>query len=125
MLFREYIQEACEMKEPFEFSYIKPLLDWYETKKVSILYNQYDYLSLQRRYGASWWLIGHRYNEHLDKWEGFDIGEISNHDIRRLVEWARFTTKNGNTISILTSISTIDAVLNPIDEFLKNMQSED
>lgn len=50
MMFKDDIQEACKMKGPFEFSYIKPYFDWYETVKVSILYDQYNYLSLEKRY---------------------------------------------------------------------------
>ena len=120
-MFKADIQEACEVKEPFEFSYTIPCLDWYETINVSILYNQYNYLTLERRYGPSWWLLGDRFNKQLDQWERIDIGEISSYDIRRLVEWARFTTRNGSTISILAGVRAIDGVLNPIDAFLEIM----
>ena len=121
-MFKDDIQEATEAKEPFEFSYTKPWLDWYETIKVSILYNQYNYLTLERRYGSSWWLVGHIFNKQSDKWERVDVGQINNHDIKRLVEWARFTTKKGHTINILTEIRAIDGILNPIDEFLRIIQ---
>lgn len=123
-MFKKDLQEACAMKEPFEFSYTKPCFDWYKTEKVSILYNQYNSLTLERRYGPSWWLTGNRFNKHSDKWEKFDIGEISSYDIRRLVEWARFTTRDGRKISILTEVRAIDTGLNLIDEFLKIMKSE-
>ena len=121
-MYKADIQEACEVKEPFEFSYTKPCLDWYITENVSIAYNQYNSLTLERRYGPSWWLVGHKFNKHLDRWERIDIGEISSYDIRRLVEWAKFTTKNGRTINILTEVRAIDGVLNLIDEFLEIMQ---
>lgn len=121
-MFKSDIQEACEVKEPFEFSYTKPWLDWYRTENVSIPYNQYAELTLERRYSLCWWLVGHRFNKHLDEWERVDIGEISERDIRRLVEWARFTNKNGHTFSILTEVRAIDGDLNPIDDFLKIMQ---
>ncbi len=121
-MFKADIQEACEVKEPFEFSYVKSYGDWGTTKNVRIPYNLYNSLTLERRYGPCWWLVGYRYDK--DKWKGLDIGLISNYDIKRLVEWARFTTKNGRTINILTEVRAIDGSLNPIDEFLKIMQKE-
>lgn len=120
MLKKDYI-EASKVKRPFKFTYTKPLLDWYEDVNVSIAYDEYNYLTLERRYSDSWWVIGQKYIKDKDKWVSEQIGEIREKDIPRLVEWAEYTNRFGHQVSILNEIRTIDGYLNPIREFLRIM----
>ena len=113
--------EASKVKKPFKFTYTKPSLDWYEDVNVSIAYDEYSYLTLELRYGDSWWLIGKKYIKDKEKWVSEQIGEIRENDIPRLVEWAEYTNSFGNQISILNEVRGIDGCLNPIREFLKIM----
>lgn len=89
--------------------------------KVSIAYDKYNYLALERRYGGSWWVIGKKYIEDKDKWVSEQIGEIREKDILRLVEWAEYTNRFGHQVSILNEVRAIDGCLNPIREFLRIM----
>lgn len=120
MLKEDYIN-ASKVKKPFEFTYTKPSWDWYEDVNVSITYNKYNYLTLERRYSDSWWLLGQKYIEDKDKWVEEQIGEIMEKDIPRLVEWAEYTNRFGHRVSILNEIRTIDGCLNPIRGFLRIM----
>ena len=121
MLKEDYI-EASKVKKPFKFTYTKPSWDWYEEVDVSITYDEYCCLTLERRYSDSWWLLGHKYIEGKDKWVEEQIGEIREEDIPRLVEWAEYTNRFENQVSILTEIRGIDGCLNPIREFLRIME---
>ncbi len=120
-MLKEVYTEASKVKKPFKFTYTKPSLDWYEDVDVSIAYDEYNYLTLERRYSDSWWLLGHKYIEDKDKWVKEQIGEIRDKDIPRLVEWAEYTNRFGHQVSILNEIRTIDGCLNPIREFLRIM----
>lgn len=120
MLKKNYT-EVSKIKGPFKFTYAKPSLDWYEDVNVSISYDKYNYLVLEKRYGNSWWLIGVKYIKSKDKWISEQIGNIREKDIPRLVEWAEYTDKFGHQISILNEIRTTDGCLNPIRGFLKIM----
>ena len=120
MLKEDYIK-ASKVKKPFEFIYTKPSLDWYEDVNVSIAYDTYSYLVLERRYGGSWWVIGKKYVEDKDKWVSEQIGEIRERDIPRLVKWAEYTNRFGHQVSILNEVRTIDGCLNSIREFLRIM----
>lgn len=113
--------EASKVKRPFKFAYTRPSLDWYEDVNVSIDYNEYNYLALERRYGGSWWVIGKRYIEDNHRWISEQIGKISEEDIPRLVEWAEHTNIFGRRVSILNEVRAIDGCLNPIREFLEIM----
>lgn len=120
-MLKEDYTEASKVKKPFEFTYTKPSLDWYENVNVSITFDKYNYLAIERRFGGSWWLLGHKYINDKDKWIYEEIGEIRESDIPRLVEWAEYTNRFGHQVSILTGIRTIDGCLNPIREFLRVM----
>lgn len=120
MLKKDYT-EASKVKEPFKFTYTKPSFDWYVDVNVSIAYDKYNYLILERRYGGSWWLIGKKYIEEKEKWVSEQIGEIREKDIPSLVEWAEYTNSFGHQVSILNEIRAIDGELNPIGEFLHIM----
>lgn len=122
-MLKEDYTEASKVKKPFEFTYTKPSLDWYEVVEVSIAYDKYDYLALERRYGGSWWVIGKKYIEDKGKWVSEQIGEIRERDIPKLVEWAEYTDRFGHQVSILNEIRAIDGCLNPIREFLRIMQN--
>lgn len=95
-------------KEPFVFTYTKPLLDWYETIKVEIKPEDYYYFHLERRFGRTWWLVGcnpvDKPNYH---WENTVLGEIgteiSNYDVKRFIEWAK--TDGGSRITQINVIS--------------------
>ena len=121
MLKEDYI-EASKVKHPFQFTYTKPSLDWYENVKVSITYDQYNYLILEKRYGDAWWLIGQKYIKDKDKWIYEEIGEIGGEYIPKLVEWAEYTNRYGHQVSILSEVRAIDGCLNPIREFLEIMR---
>lgn len=77
-------------KEPFSFSYTEPFSDWYRTIDVVIQPDDYYYFKIERRLGSSWWLIG---SNPKDKpkyhWEENQIGEISEPNLRRFIEWAK------------------------------------
>lgn len=120
-MFKEDRIQAARKKKPFEFTYTKPSLDWYEDVNISITYDEYNYLILERRYGGSWWVIGKKHIEDKDKWVSEQIGEIREWDIPRLVEWAEYTNRFGHQVSILKEVGTIDGCLNPIREFLRIM----
>lgn len=111
-------------KSPFEFTYTRPSLDWYETVNVSLEFDKYDYLSLQRRFGPSWWLKGHKYNENREEWEETDIGRIEEDDIPRLIGWARYTDEWGNTHNLVLEISGLGTGLDVIDSFMKIMERQ-
>lgn len=121
MLKKEDYTESSKANNPFEFSYTRPSLDWYEVVNVSITYDAYDYLTLERRYGGMWWVKGKKYIEDKNKWVSEEIGEIREEDIPRLVEWAEYTDRFGHQVSILREVRAIDGCLNPIREFLKIM----
>jgi|GEM_PF-6890471 len=78
---REDYTEASKLKKPFQFTYTKPSLDWYEDVNVLIAYGEYNYLALELRYGGSWWVIGKKYIKDIDKWVSEQIGEIRKNDI--------------------------------------------
>ena len=121
-MFKEDYIEASKAKGAFEFTYTRPYLDWYETVNVSLPYDKYSYLTLELRYGGTWWLIGHKYCEDTYKWDRDEqIGEIYSPVIPRLVEWAEYTNKYGHRVSILQEVRAIDGCLNPIREFLTIM----
>ena len=120
MLKEDYI-EASKVKHPFKFTYTKPSLDWYEDVEVSITYDKYSYLTLEKRYGDSWWLIGKKYIKDEDKWVQEQIGEIRNEYIPKLVKWAEYINRFGHKVSILNEVRGIDGCLNPIREFLEIM----
>jgi len=120
MLKEDYIN-AAKVKEPFKFSYTKPSLDWYEFVDVSIAYDEYNYLTLEARYGGTWWVVGKKYIEDKLDWEYKQIGRIEERDIPRLVKWAEYTNRFGHQVSILNEVRAIDGCLNPIREFLKIM----
>ena len=93
-------------KEPFEFSYTVPVLDWYDIVKVKINPEDYYYFHLERRYGPSWHLIGCNPIDEYPYWKSKDLGclgyEGRDGDVKRFIEWAK--TKNGSRI---TQISTL------------------
>ena len=45
-MLKEDYAEASKVKKPFEFSYTKTSLDWYEDVNISIAYDKYAYLTL-------------------------------------------------------------------------------
>jgi len=77
-------------KDPFEFEYTVPCLDWYEVKKVVLNEDDYYYFRLERRFGPSWWLIGmspkDEPNYHREETQ---IGEIYDRDVKKFIEWAK------------------------------------
>lgn len=117
----EDMNQAAEEKGPFEFTTIRYTADWYINEKVSVEYNEYNYLSLEKRYGGTWYLVGHRINKYTEQWEAVNLGEILKKDIPRLVDWARYVNRYGHVISILTEVKAIDGELNVIDDFIKIM----
>lgn len=112
------VKEDYKVKRPFKFAYTRPSLDWYEDVDVTIVYDEYNYLALERRYGGSWWVIGKKYIEDNHRWISEQIGKISEKEIPKLVEWAEHTNIFGRQVSILNEIRSIDGCLNPIREFL-------
>lgn len=91
------------MEEQFCFDEFKPCLDWYEVVHHVINYTDYNYFKLHRRYGPSWWLFGSKYIEEDHSWETEEIGEISDADLVRFIEWSK--TKYGNKIIEIHMIS--------------------
>lgn len=102
-------------KKPFNFSYTKPCLDWFDTVNVTLNYDDYYYYKLERRFGPSWWIIGcntiEKPNYH---WEEKEIGRINDYDLLRFIEWNK--TKFGNKI---VEIKVINGGFNIFDEVKK------
>ena len=84
-------------EKAFEFKEFKPCLDWYETINHVINYNDYEYFKLDRRYGPSWWLYGKKLiEEPTYHWVEIEIGQISESDLPRFINWAK--TEYGSRI---------------------------
>ncbi len=76
-------------KEPFLFSYNRPFSDWFETVNVEINHDDYYYFKIERRFGPSWWLIGANPKQEPNyHWEYKQIGELSDRQLKRFIEWA-------------------------------------
>jgi hypothetical protein len=77
-------------KEPFQYQYTRPCLDWFEYVDVKIRPKDYYYFKLERRFGPSWWIIGMNTVEEPNyHWEEKQIGEIDERDLQRFIEWAK------------------------------------
>ena len=109
-----------DKKEPFNFKYIRPCLDWFDTKEVIINDDDYYYFKIQRRFGPSWWLIGSNppKDRNKYKWSETELGEIYEYDLKRFIEWA----KNKDGSSRITEINAICGSFNIIDEITKLQQ---
>ena len=105
------------MKEPFNFEYTMPSLDWYEIVKRTVSKDEYDWFELQLRYGPAWWLIGHKvdseWNDHKK-----EIGPLSKRDAVRFIEWAKREARGSN----LCEISAISSSLDLLEEISKLLQ---
>lgn len=113
-------------KEPFKFEYATPSLDWYRIIKVEIKPDDYYYFKLVRRYGLTWWLVGKNppaKNSQDYKWTEKEIGEISNCDIARFIEWAKFDY-GGSRIVEVSAISGSFDILKEIEKLLSDMRME-
>lgn len=77
-------------KEPFLFEWYQPTSDWYRTVNVEIKPDDYLYFGIERRFGPSWWLKGMNVkNETHRHWENEVIGQITDYDLHRFIEWAK------------------------------------
>ncbi|HEX3018523.1 MAG TPA: hypothetical protein VHP31_11825 [Caproicibacter sp.] len=104
-------------KEPFEYEYTQPSLDWYETVQVKIKPDDYYYFRLERRFGPSWWLIGEKPKNEPDyHWEEKEIGEIGERDLLRFIEWAK--DEWGSKIIEVHAISGSFDILEEIKELV-------
>ncbi len=84
--------------EPFTFSYTRPCLDWYETQKVEIRWNDFDEFRLELRFGPSVWLVGIVLYSDRNEIEEYQIGEFEHkEDLERFIEWNKKLCKNGGT----------------------------
>lgn len=109
-------------KEPFVFEYTMPLLDWYETIKVTIKPEDYYYFHLERRFGRTWYLVGcNPVDEPSYHWEYKELGqigsELSNYDVKRFIEWAK--SDNGSRITRINVISGSFDIFKEIEDIFK------
>ena len=109
-----------EIKEPFEFRYTYPSLDWYDVKKVIINDGDYYYFKIQRRYGPSWWLIGTNPPKDKNKfeWTETQLGEIENPDLIRFIKWAK-DKDGGSRITEINSLSGDFDIIKDVLDLLK------
>lgn len=106
-------------KEPFEFEYTVPCLDWYKIKKVVLQSSDYYYFRLERRYGPTWWLIGmNTVDEPAYHWEETQIGEIYERDLKRFIEWAK--QDYGSKLINIKAISGSFDILEEIKKLINN-----
>ena len=108
------------VKAPFKFSYTQPSLDWFETINVEIKPDDYYYFKLQRRYGPDWWLIGQNpppENSTHYEWSETDIGKISNRDLMRFIDWAKFDGSGSKIVEISVISGALD-IFNEIEDIL-------
>lgn len=107
------------MREAFIFQSVEPCLDWFSYKKHEIKEEDYTYFKLNRRYGPSWWLYGMKtVDEPTYHWEETEIGEISNADLSRFIEWAK--TEHGSRIVKVDMISSSFDVFAEIGNLLNS-----
>ena len=110
-------------KESFKYKYTKPCLDWFEWVSVEIKPNDYCYFRIERRFGPSWWLIGmNPKDEPKYHWQEIQIGEISDHDLQKFIEWAR--SENGSKIIAVKAICGTFDIIKEISRFVKLLEAE-
>lgn len=109
-------------KSPFEFRWTVPMLDWFEWKKASVNFDDYDAFKLVRRYGPTWWLIGLNVQETPYKIIETEIGELatkySNENVKRFIEWAKIDNVRSKLVEI-SVISTSFDLVKEIGDLLK------
>lgn len=107
------------IKEPFNFSYTIPVLDWYDEIEVTVNENDYDWFRLERRYGDknSWYLIGCKQQDQFPYHKDKDLGQIWLRDIKRFIEWAK-TKSGGSRILEIRAISSTFDLLETINKEL-------
>ena len=112
--------EEWEKKEPFRFEYTVPTYDWYDTVKVEIKPEDYYYFRIERRFGPSWWLVGKNPPDRGAedyRWTEKTIGELSEHNLARFVEWAKDGCR-GSRIIAVSAISGSFDILREIEKLL-------
>ena len=111
-------------KEPFEFRYTYPSLDWYGVKNVVINDGDYYYFTIERRYGPSWWLIGKNPPKDKNKteWSSEQLGEIEEPDLKRFIEWAK--EDRGSRITDIHSISGDFNIVEDIARLIKREEDK-
>lgn len=91
---KQWKENLIKEKGNFEFEYTVPTYDWYDVKKVSLGWEDYNFYRLERRFGCSlgeFWLIGvnvqsnDRY--YLDE---TDLGRLHPVDVARFIKWCEF-----------------------------------
>ena len=107
-----YIAEGeAQKKEPFKFEYTVPSLDWFDIVKVELQPDDYYYFKLERRYGPSWWLIGKNppaAGATDYRWTEKSLGQISDGDLVRFVEWAKCDFGGSRIIEIAAISGSFD-----------------
>lgn len=97
-------------KESFSYKYTRTCLDWFEWVSVEIKPDDYCYFRIERRFGPSWWLIGmNPKSEPKYHWKYEEIGEMSDLDLRRFVEWAK-QEKGSKIIEVKAICSSFDII---------------
>ena len=117
----DLFEEKLLPKEPFKFKYTMPSLDWYDIINVEIKPDDYCYFKLVRRYGPTWWLIGTNPpadNAKEYKWTEKEIGNISERDIARFIEWAKLEYGGSKLIEISALSGSFD-ILREVEKLLK------
>lgn len=111
-------------KEPFEFRYTYPSLDWYGVKNVVINDGDYYYFTIERRFGPSWWLVGTNppKDKNKFKWTETSLGEIEESDLKRFIEWAK--RDDGSRITEIRSIAGSFDILKDIARLIKREEDK-
>lgn len=118
-------------KEPFEYEYTMPSLDWYTTHRITIKWNDYDSFELQRRYGGEFelWLIGYKTVDdgHI-RLKKTELGYLTPYYIKAFLDWCEFDFWGNKKANKITTISVISADINlfeVIDKIIKLRESEE
>lgn len=94
----------------FVFESIVPSCDWYSVTTEKVRYEDYDFFSVEKRFGPGWWVLGvkteqpcpaHRSTIHrIEKTLGQEVG---NAQLTSFIEWNE--AQGYNKITDLVSIS--------------------
>ena len=106
-------------KEPFNFSYTEPTLDWYRDVHVEIKWEDYLYFKVERRFGPSWWLIGYQKEDGRFEHRAVTLGSMNEGCLRKFIKWCEFPDATNRTCSKLIEISAISTGFNLMQEIEK------
>lgn len=109
-----------QSKSDFYFEYTVPSLDWYDTVRVTIKPQEYNYFAIERRYGGTWWLKGIKITISPYQKEEKELGQLTPYYLVRFIKWCENKDEvTGRVGSNLLSINMLDNEFNIIEEMKK------